>query len=405
MRTKFIIFSLLIGILYSAAGAQEQAMSLEDAVAVALKNNPDILRAQKEVDVSRARLLQAEALPNPELVLSNEALPWSFRGGEPEINLGVRQLFEFPGKRSLRKTMGKMGEEIALAGLGRLRMVVASRVKKAYVQASFSQKVADHLQSLLDVMGQYREMADIRYRSGEVAAADVFRGRLESLKIQNEIIEARRAWRADVLNLQLLLGMDSSVPLRLISEFSYAPLARSVDDLKQEAERRPSLLALKLETDLAKTGVELARKNFYPDFRLGFYSPSQRISAWGFEIESSIPIFRKRQTGEVLEAEALHNERRIALEARKRRIQILIDSLYADVKAGEERLTLFEKSLLREAEDMLQAAIGQYRFGKTDSLNVFEFYRIYKETRLEHLKTLLNYRLALAELETAGEEE
>ena len=405
MRTKFIIFIIIFGALFSSGRAQEQRLTLEDAVAAALKNNPDILRAQKEVDASRGRLLQAEALPNPEIVLSNEAIPWSFRGGETEINLGIRQLFEFPGKRGLRKTMGKTGEEIARAGLGRVRMAVASRVKKAYVQASFSQRVTAQLQSLLDVMAQYQEMADIRFRTGEVVAADVFRGRLESLKIQNELIEARRAWRADILNLQYLMGMDPSVPIRLTTELSYVPLAGTVEDLKRESEGRPSLLALKLEMNRAITGVELARKNIYPDFRLGLFYPSQKFSGWGFEIESSIPIFRKKQAGEVLEAEAFQQERRIALEAGKRRILMLIDSIYSDVKAAEERLILFEKSLLREAEEMLQAAIGQYRYGKTDSLNVFDIYRIYKETRLEHLKTLLNYQLSLAELEAVGEEE
>ncbi len=201
------------------------------------------------------------------------------------------------------------------------------------------------------------------------------------------------------------MGMNPSIPLRLTGELSYTPLVASVEDLKRQAEARPSLLSLKLEAERAKTGVKLARKNFYPDFRLGFYYPSKRISAWGFEVESSIPIFRKKQTGEVLEAEALQHERLIALEARRMRIMTLIESYYSDAKAAEERLALFEKSLLREAEEMLLAAIGQYRYGRTDSLNVFDIYRIFKETRLEHLRTLLNYRLSLAELETAGEEE
>jgi len=405
MRKKFIILIGFLSVLWTAGRGQEQGLTLEEAVAAALKNNPEIVMAQREVDASRARLLQSEALPNPDVVLSNEALPWSFRGGETEINLGIRQLFEFPGKRSLRKAIGKTGEEIALADLERVRLSVAFRVKKAYVQAAFSQRVADHLRSLLDVMDQYREMADIRYRAGEVAAADVFRGRLESLKVQNEIIEAGRAWRADLLSLRLLMGMDPSIPLRLTGELSYTPLVASVEDLKRQAEARPLLLSLKLEAERAKTGVKLARKNFYPDFRLGFYYPSKRISAWGFEVESSIPIFRKKQTGEVLEAEALQHERLIALEARRMRIMTLIESYYSDAKAAEERLALFEKSLLREAEEMLLAAIGQYRYGRTDSLNVFDIYRIFKETRLEHLRTLLNYRLSLAELETAGEEE
>lgn len=405
MRKRSILLFILLSVLIPSGRAQDGGLTLEEAVAAALRNNPDVLRAQGELEASQARSLQAEARPDPEVVLSKEAIPWSFRGGEPETSLGVSQLFEFPGKRSLRMRIGRRGEEIAAAELERVRSVVSNQVKKAYIQASHSEKAVTLLGSVLDILSQYEEAADIRYRSGEVSATDVFRGRLEALKVRNDIIEARRALRADLDRLRLLMGGHAPLPSGLTTEMSFVPLNLSLEDVKRQAEERPSLRILRLETGMAEWAVELARKNFYPDFRLGVSSPSKSFSAWGFEVGTSIPLFRKGRTGELREAEAVRTMSLTALESRRMRALTLVESLYADAVAEGERLALFERSLLREADAMLRSALEEYRFGKTSSLGVFDIYRIVKETRIEHLRTLMNYLLSLAELEIAGEED
>ncbi len=405
MRLKRSLTIFLLSVLALPGWALELDLSLERAVALALENNPEIRLARKDVEASEARILQAEALPNPEILLTNEAIPWSFRGGEPEISLGIFQTLEFPGKRRLRKNIFRKAGEISRAELERVRLVVTARVKKSYLRAAFSQAVIARLESLLDVLAQYQEMADIRFKAGEVTATDVFRGRLEVLKVQNEIIEARRAGRADLVELEILLGAELDMLTRLTSELAFVPFSTSLEEVENEAEDRPSLSALSLESERAKAAIELARKQLYPDFSLGFLAPSKSFSAWGIEVGAALPIFRKKQTGEMREAEALYEESLISLEAQRRKVRMRIRSAYSDVEAAGERLELFEKSLLGEAEDMLLAAINEYRFGTSGSLAVFDVYRIYKETFLEHLKTLLDYRLSLAELEAAGEED
>ncbi len=404
-RSLILLCVLSIGSLLGSGWASEQDLTLEGAVSLALQNNPEVRLAMKGVEASEARFLQAEALPNPEILLATEAIPWSLRGGGTEVTLGISQTLEFPGKRRLRKDIFRKSEEIARADLERVRMVVTARVKKAYFRAAHSQAIITRLESLLDVLAEYREMADIRFRAGEVTATDVFRGRLEVIKVQNDIIDARRAGSADLVDLEILLGTELDPSTRLATELAFIPLIGSLEDLEKQAENRPSLFALNLERERAEAAIEFARKSLYPDFSLGLMAPSKSFSAWGFEVGAALPLFRKRQTGEMREATALHEERLIALEAKKRQVRMRLRSAYSDVKAAEERLEIFKKSLLGEAEDMLLAVINDYRFGKTGSLAVFDVYRIYKETLLEHLNTLLDYRLSLAELEAAGEED
>jgi outer membrane protein TolC len=86
-------------------------------------------------------------------------------------------------------------------------------------------------------------------------------------------------------------------------------------------------------------------------------------------------------------------------------IRYSLRAAYADVKASEEQLALFEKSVLREVDDLLETGIAQYQYGKIDSLNLFDLYRLYRSTRLEYLGALKRHELALIELEVAGERE
>jgi hypothetical protein len=44
-----------------------------------------------------------------------------------------------------------------------------------------------------------------------------------------------------------------------------------------------------------------------------------------------------------------------------------------------------------------------YQYGRIGSLDLFDIYRMNRESRLQYLRALLSYHLALVELEAAGE--
>ncbi len=81
-----------------------------------------------------------------------------------------------------------------------------------------------------------------------------------------------------------------------------------------------------------------------------------------------------------------------------------VESSYAEVRTASDQVTLIETSLLKDAADLLAAGVSNYQYGKIDSLNLFDVYRMHKESGLEYLRALLNYNLSLTELEAAGED-
>lgn len=387
------------------APAAQKSLSLEEALALALKNNPRLLQAEKEVESARGRRLQLESVPNPALVFSREGLGDWGRGGEREINLGIKQLIEFPGKRSLRRLVGKLGEEISRLELERLRVRVAAGAEMAYWRAAYTQEARRALEAVEGVLKNYLDLAREKYRYGQAAYLEVLRGEVELLKVRNEMLEVGREFREKLAALSLLFGQEEGDDFLLTSGLSFVASSRTVDQLLLEVDQSPGLRLAAAELKQAEGATELARRSIFPDLEVGLFYPSQRTSAWGFEIGLEIPLWQKKFRGEVLEAEAQSQRSRIFLEAARSRRRNALRRLFSDLRAAEEQLRLFEQGLLKDVEDAWQTGLGEYQYGRTDSLSLLDIYRSYKETKREHLRTLLNYNLSLAEIKAAGEGE
>ncbi len=384
-------------------GASGTELTLETAVARALERNPEILRARQKLEAAAARSLQARAIPNPELVFSQEGISAGKAAGEQEINLGIEQVIEFPGKRGRRIDAANLEKRVFAAELERLRTAVTARVKEAFFRAVYTRAMIKSSEDLLGFLKQYQDMASVRVQSGQVSSLDVLRGRLEGLRTQNELVELRRLHQESLLSLYLEIGGKQDGDESLVFDFDFEPLETKLDSLKKQAESALSLRTAALRLEQAEAGVLLARKNILPDFRLGFYYPSLRSSAWGFSIGASIPLWQQQYKGEILEAEARIQEMSLALESTRRKVLSEVERLFSDVRAVEDQIVLFKKSVLPEIESMLELGIANYAYGKIDSLNLFDLYRLFKTTHQEYLAALLNHKIALTRLAAVGD--
>jgi len=406
MQKRMLLFLLLLAAFLRFLPADEPPLSLEEAVSSALGNNPEIIRARLELEAARGRRLRLGAISFPEISFSREGMASRTSGGETEINLGIEQSLEFPGKRSLRREAAGLEEEIFAAELDRVILSVTAEVKKAYFQTAYSQRAIAGRESIVEVLKRYQDIAVLRAQSGQVSALDVLKGRLEMVQLQGEIIEARRRRRESALALSLLIGGDGQHLATVSdSEFTFIPLDKDLSALKREVASRPSLRAAGARVAQAEAGLRLARKNALPDLKIGLFYPSLRASSWGFGVGLTLPLWRDKIEGERREAEALSQAQAAAREAREKKIFSLLRNAYESVKATEERLALFEQSLLPEIDGILELGLSDYQYGKIDSLHLFDVLRTYKAAQLEYLAALLDHRVSLVDLESAGESE
>lgn len=380
-------------------------LTLDQAVELALARHPDVLAAQQEIRASAARRLQGEARPDPSLSFSTDAIPFNLKGGGTEINLGLEQTFEFPGKRALRVEIGRAGEDLAALDLERVRLLLAARVKRAYFRTVLAQRIAADLERSVSQLDQLIEDFRIRFEAGQSAYADILRARVEKARLQNRIIEARRDRTAGEIELNHLIGLAAGERPRLLTPLAYAPLDKTAEQVLQYARlTRPSLKIAALRVARAEAELKLAGLNRSPDLTAGLFVPSKSFRGWGVAFGLTLPLSRKRWEGQRTEADAARETSRISVDAVSRRISARIAVAHSELKTAEEQVKVFETRLLAEIEDELKISLEYYRYGKMDAYALLDLTRSLTEARLEHGRALYLYAVALADLDVAGED-
>jgi cobalt-zinc-cadmium efflux system outer membrane protein len=408
VKRPFAIAAAAALIILPALLAQDSGLTLEKAVEIALARNPEVLAAQTRIDAARGRTLQLRARPEPQVLGSVEGVPipgLKKEGDQVEIHLGIEQAFEYPGKRALRADIGRQGEDVAAAELDRIRLLLAARVKKTYWSAAFAGAAVEALERTSTRLDALLEDLQTKYRTGAAAYADVLRARAEKARLRNQILDQAKDKRTAELGLDELLGRPPGEPVALLTALPFVPLETDSAALLERARATlPSFRLSTLRIEAAKSMVKLAGLSRYPDFLAGFLLPSVRPNGWGVSFGLTMPFLRPgRAKGQAQEASAEAEASRLAAEALDRRVRTAVESAYVAAKSAEEQVQVYEKSLLRELEDELGIQLDYFRYGKAEAFSLLDLHRTYALAQVEHLRALLLYNLALADLEVAGE--
>jgi len=389
--------------------AQEKSsFSLEQAIVQAIKQNPEILAAQRQIEQARGRRLQASSPDQPELSFSWEKIPsgGSFsQAGDRIIEIG--QNVPLPNKLFLKRGAASRDVDIAFENLGRIQTLVSAQVKKAYYAVFFQQKTLESLEFTAGLLQQFQEATLSKYQAGSSAYFEVVRARVEAAKTQNEIIAAQAELVSARTDFNLILGRAGSEDFELTDRPAFVPYDKSKEAaIRELLQKSRTLKIAQLTKEREGRNLQLARWNFFPDLRLvgGYQSEAGGDFRPGVGFGLAIPLWWWGPGGGVKENRAGYQVAEIRRLAAERILSGEIERSYELVKSAERQMALFEKTLLKEVDEELKAGINAYQYNQIDALNLLDIYRTSKTTKIEYYKAFLNYLSAIADLEIAGEE-
>jgi outer membrane protein TolC len=393
---------------FNRAAAETEELSLEAAVSLALERNPDVLKARQALRVAEGLRLRAEARPDPALVLETFGIPFALKkreGLETEYAFGLEQLLEFPGRRSARVEIGRSGEEVARLELERANRLARAEVERAYFKAAAADRNIEVLGRNIELIDGFIELVRLRYESGAALYGDLVRARVERARLENRLIEEGLTRDEALAGLNVLLGRLPGTPVRLVTPVAFEPVTAELETVRRNImDESASLRLAAVRAEQARSVVRLAALNRKPDLSVGLYAPSKRLSGWGFSLGLALPLSRKRVEGERLEAAALLAGSEVEVEAAERAVANRVYLAYSALRALAGQLRVFETGLLADAENELAMGLEYYRLGKMEAYALLDLYRTLTETRLEHARALFLYRLAMVDLEVAGED-
>lgn len=409
-----VLFSFLLGI---HAGAQEK-LTLQEAIDLALQRNSQLAFAEQEIVATQGQLVQAAALPPAEIFSRLGEISPNFSEVD-EIEIGLRQDVEFPGKRRQRKTVVEADWEIAQLRLARLRVLLIAEVKQRYYETLLARENLASRQFALQLLADLQQILTERYRSSAASYVEVVRARLELSHARSELASAQQEQALALAKLNLLLARQSDQPLELSDSLAYTPLTLPRDSLLARMVRQSNLRQVFLLTvERQRRALRLAQLAGRPDFSFG--AAFQRVAEEPpftaaqpngqvdnvFVLEASItlPLFnRAAARGEAQTARAELAAAETQLAYFEQQLRLNFEIAFAALATAEKQLREFREVLLPEAGNALNAALIAYQAGQLSLTDLLDIYRTVQQSRLENSRALFNYLAARAELEAVGE--
>lgn len=404
LRSLTLFFILSTSIIH-AGGTLELDAALSEAIA----NNPELKALKETVKAKEVRARAERALEDPTFKVEMEDLskdrPLKVSPNDAMLTrYTLSQGLPFPGKLPLKE---KMALKEALAQRSRLasrELEIKALVKESFFDYAYlaaSIKITEEIKELLSRMAR---IASSRYSTGQASQQDVIKINLEAAMLNNDIITlgAEKELSAARLKSLLYRTQDSSLgePAELAKERVELDTAELIG---AALKNNPEIKTSEFEADASALGVDLAKKGYYPDFMVGV-APIQRdnkFDSFDLMFQVNIPIWRDKYDSLEKEASSNLEAARFRVIAGKNRKALEVKEASLMVEAADRIRSLYETSLLPQANLSFDAALKNYQAGKTDFLMLLDAGRQLKRVRLEHLRSILDYRKRVAALERA----
>jgi len=382
-------------------------LGLEDLVREALERNPAIQSAARRVEVFRARVPQMKTLPDPVVSAGwmGDVKPFGVQRQDPSSfrSIGAMQQIPFPGKLKLRGQIADRQAEAAWWDYETVRRRVVAGVKEAYYDYFYYHKAIEITQKNKDLLDKLREIARVRYEVGKGIQQDVLRAEVELSRILQRLTVLEQQEKTAQVRLNTLLFRDPQAPLPLPAPFQQAELTYTLDTLNQLA--RENDTGLQREQRLierSQFAVNLARKEYYPDFGVGYMYQNRPLmpEMHGITFSLNIPIFYKSKQREgVNEAtEELISAQR-SRENRETTLYFEVKEQYLAAKASEELARLFAGAVVPQSSLALESSMAAYEVGTVDFLTMLDNFITVLDYEVSYYRELTNYQIALARLE------
>ncbi|MGJ5820677.1 TolC family protein [Paludibaculum fermentans] len=413
MDTRAPIVAIRLGLMMLMAlgwlRAAEPPGSLKALLAEALNNNPEILASQKRYEAARQRPSQVSSLPDPMFSpgFASNGRPWpgAGLGKEPTSNIGfmVSQEVPWPGKRKLQGDMAVKEYEAEFQNYTQAQLSVVSRIKQAYYRRAYAFEVVEVLDRNIDLLRRLLKITEARYSVGKAAQQDVFKAQTQISILATKRIQLEREKRAREAEIVSLLnrapGSSLEKPDGLLPQEMKVGLEELYEAAKQNS---PMLLKDEKMIQRAELAVNMARKEYYPDYTIkaGYFNMGSMPPMYQLSADFKIPLyfFRKQRPAVTEQSQTLAASRR-DYEASNQSLHFRIKDDQLMAETSNQLIKLYSQTVIPQSSLALESSLSSYETGSVDFLTVLMNYVTVVEYEMNYYEELQNYYLAVSRLE------
>ena len=273
----------------SPAWAQERlpaALTLEDALQAALRNNPGVQAARNDLQVADWNLNSAYGSWLPSASLSS-SVSWQGAGEQRFGSITADQLgfqdqpsflfssynagvnFSMDGRTLMAPGQARRTRDATRAQIHTAEALLRLNVTKAYLEVLRQGQGLTLAEQELERAQINLRLAQGRQDVGSGNAIDVRQAEVNVGRAQVTLIQARTGVQTSRIRLLQQIGLDLDAQPTLETGFSVTEPAWTAEGLYQVAiEGNPDLQALRAQEEASRYGVSIARSSYFPSVSL-----------------------------------------------------------------------------------------------------------------------------------------
>lgn len=433
------------------------AISLANALALALDRNPRLAAFSWDIRAAEARQIQAQLRPNPEMTVEIEDFrlgsgpgiktsSWTASGlgiqreresesgarsgfSEAQFTISLSQIIELGGKRAKRMVLAERDRDVAAWDYEIARADLFKEVAQTFVEVLVAQQRVALDEELVQLAQQVLQTVSARVDAGRVSPLEATKAEtaLSVACVQAERskrgLDSARAWLA------ALWGDKEAHFERAEGDLDTVRTIPILDDLIKRASKNPDLARWRAELEKRKTAISVEKSKAVPDLTVyaglrttgmpdsdvrGFGFGSDGLSRssgssrsdgnWdnsvvlGFSVP--LPLFNRNQ-GSIKEAEHLMAKTGEERRATDVQVHASLAAAYYNLAAAVAAITSLKENILPEATQTFESIKQAYNEGKFGYLDVLDTQRTLFAARQQYLDALAVYHNSVAEIERA----
>lgn len=386
--------------------------SLAEYLTYAALRNPGLKAAFYRWRAALQRTAQVTALPDPRLTYRNFIREVETRVGPQRQAVGLAQTFPWFGKLRLRGDVATAEADIARQRYQAVKLKLFYQVRDAYSEYYYLGRAVAITDENKRLLQHIESVARTRYKAAVGRHSDVIRAQVELGKVDDRLRTLRDLRGAVVARLNAALNRPPQAPLPWPKKLEQEKIKTSDEELSVlMVHSNPELKALDYEIDKQKFRLALARKDYYPDVRVGVDYIDTAKASGGLNprdngkdpvvamISINLPIWMDKLRAGVREAS---HRRSAAVRLKTQKTNVLDSQLKMIAyrfRDAERKVGLYRDTLVPKAKESLKVTEASFRDGKGTFIDLIDAQRVLLAFELSYERALADQSQRLAELE------
>ena len=424
-KSRLVVVSVVLCIQFIAATvlAAPMELSLDEAVQMALKNNPsgkiavfDYEGAKGALTAARsARWMTATVTHNDYRIFSGTAANTA-AGKDPfaitdrYTNAGTVSWVLWSGNRvESLISQAKLGLDSSKWGVAKARQQLKYDATNAYFSLMAARDLLKLSQDSVDRLEKHLRDVQLQFEVGTVAKVDVLRSEVELANARQDLIKSQNTYDLAVATLANVLGLPLTTDLKTKGELSYVKYEQALAFcIEYGLKNRPDLAQALDAMKSAEEGVTVARSGYYPTvsatYAVGFndtkFAGDQNYN-WSLYLTTNWTIFDSGLTAGKLRQAAEGYKK--AVEQYRQSVdsaQLDIHSSYLSMREAEKRIETSAVAV-NQAEENYRIAEIRYQAGVGTNLDVLDSQVALTQAQTNFLKAMYDFNTNRSKLDKA----